>query len=180
MRGFTLVEVIVAITVGAMVILAARLLVEQLGDSAQATIRAATRIDAEANAEHVMRGLATRSRPGTTDATPFEGDATHARFSSWCDVPGGWQERCLATLTVPAPTQSDSAGALLLTPGSGDAMPIRSGVKTGMLAYLTSASDGGQWVAAWNTASLAPLAIVAVLDLGERRDTLIFRIGARR
>jgi prepilin-type N-terminal cleavage/methylation domain-containing protein len=178
-RGFTLIELLIALTVGATVILAARQLVVQLGDTAQATVRAAARIDADANAERVLRALAARLEIGPAAVASLEGDDRQVRFSSWCDVPGGWQERCAVTLSVTADAASDSAGTLLVAQSTGEPLVIRSAVRGGTLAYLGSARDGGQWLRAWSTGSAVPLAIGVVLDMRDRRDTLIFRIGGR-
>jgi prepilin-type N-terminal cleavage/methylation domain-containing protein len=98
--GFTLIEVMVALAVAAVVVLGARLALEQLADDAGRIIDGAVLADRDANAERLLRSLFRRLEVGTGSAGTFGGDERSMSFTTWCDVPGGWQERCEATLAI--------------------------------------------------------------------------------
>lgn len=170
-RGFTLVEIVVALLVSAVVVLGARMLLEQLGDSTSRTVRNAARGDRDANGEQLLRDLVRRLEVGTPDAARFAGEPDSASFSSWCDVPAGWQERC----TVVIRAESAATGMTLSVSADGmGAQQIRTdnGVE---LRYLDDAAAGGRWFRSWGAGITAPLAI----GLLKGSDTTILRIGER-
>ncbi|MFN2399097.1 MAG: type II secretion system protein J [Gemmatimonadaceae bacterium] len=164
--GFTLVEVMVALTISAMVLLGARLMLTSVAHHADRISARARATDREVNAERLLRALVQRIEVGTDEAMQFGGTESEARFSTWCEVPAGWLERCVVNLTL------DSALAVTLPLG---VLVLRDSVKTGALRYLNSVANGGEWFRRWGTGITTPLGIGIVLD----RDTLILRIGER-
>ena len=170
--GFTILELLVALLVGAMVVLAARLMLDGVADDARRIHRAAKRSDHDANAERELRSTVESIDVGTVGVLAFEGDEHAVRFSAWCTRSGGWQERCAVTLSI----TGDSSQATLVLARSGDKpLNVRSGARRGELCYLADAHDGGRWVQRWDAGFGVPLAIGAVLDA----DTLVLRIGER-
>ncbi|HEV7702774.1 MAG TPA: hypothetical protein VGO46_00725, partial [Gemmatimonadaceae bacterium] len=109
---------------------------------------------------------------GSGQAAEFAGDARQVSFSSWCDVPSGWRERCAVTLTL-EPVAGKSA--LVVRTSKGAALMVRDRIGTGELRYLTTVTGGGEWIRVWGAGITAPLAIGVILD----RDTLIVPIGER-
>lgn len=179
-RGFTLIEVLVALTVSGLVLLAARNLLGALADGADRLAAHASVADREANAERLVRGLLARSEAGTPHARPFAGDARVARFSSWCDVPSGWLERCHAAIVIDrdvadegSPEKNAQVVAAVLS--NGEIVPLRRRVDTAELLYLSDARDGGRWLHTWGASVTTPLALGVVMD----GDTLVLRIGER-
>lgn len=170
--GFTLLEILVAITIAAMTVLTARALLEELADDAQAIVRQAAESDEDANAERVLRELIRRLEIGTDDSTRFTGHERIARFTSWCEVPRGWLERCKVTLAVETRGREPVLAAALST---GELLMLRRGFTSGQLRFLGDAGRGGTWFRSWGESITAPLAIGVVLDA----DTLILRIGER-
>jgi prepilin-type N-terminal cleavage/methylation domain-containing protein len=177
--GFTLVELLVAMFVGGLVMLAARMLVVQLADSTRRLQSATAAADAAANSERVVRGLVSRLEVGTDATLTFEGSGHQARFTSWCDVAGGWQERCVVTMSILPATPPDSGEAFVVAPSLGDPVVLRTGIRSGTLGYLTDARESGQWIRSWASRITAPLAIGAVLETGRAVDTLVIRVGGR-
>ncbi len=170
--GFTLVEVIVAISLSALVMLGARLLLDGLGEDAHRIANHARTADRDANAEHVLRSLFARLELGTDAAGYFSGDERVTRFTTWCDRPPGWLERCRAAVAF------DSSGgqlALVAVVSTGEITPLRTGFRSGTLRYLTDASNGGSWFRSWGAGITAPLAVGVIID----GDTTIVRIGER-
>jgi prepilin-type N-terminal cleavage/methylation domain-containing protein len=170
--GFTLVEVLVALALAGVVLLGARTLLEHLADETHGVTQRAASADAIANGERLLRTLAGRLEVGTAESGPFSGTSEAAHFTSWCEVPQGWLERCDVTIAL-----EQLAGEFALVARLDDAPPLvlRRGFASGALRYLNSAAQGGQWFRSWGTGITAPLALGVILD----RDTLIIRIGER-
>ena len=170
--GFTLVELMVALVVSAIVVLGARMLLEQLGDSASRTVAAATRADREVNGERLLRDLAGRLEVGTEKAVRFSGEPNTASFGSWCDVPSGWQERCAVTLVAGA---QDGRSVLVASFASGDSLTLLVREQPIELRYLDDPHSGGRWFMSWGLGITAPLAFAVISGA----DTMIVRIGDR-
>lgn len=168
--GFTLLEVMVALALAGVVLLGARALLEQVGAGSEAIAAGAVEADRDANAERTLRDLLSRVEVRPSGG-PFAGDARGARFTTWCDVPAGWQERCVASLGLVKAGDDN----VLAVEARGALLPVRRGFAAGELLYLTSADRGGSWVRDWNSGVEPPLAVGVVMDA----DTLILRIGER-
>ncbi len=179
-EGFTLVELIVALVISAMVLVGARLMVELLSDAARRTTLAAQEADRTANADHVLRMLFSRLEIGTPDDRPFGGNPFATHFTTWCDSPGGWLERC--DVVVDLEVHGDTNGLIAhLAPRDphGDVGPrtirLATGFHSGAIRYLNDPRAGGQWFEQWGDGIVAPLAVGIILD----NDTAIVRIGER-
>ena len=170
--GFTLIEIVVALVVSAIVLLGARALLEEVGDDAVRIAGSAERVDADANGERMMRALVFELELGSGESQQFAGDPQHAAFSSWCEVPAGWQERCSVDITV---ERKREGSALMVHTSKGGSIVVRNRIANGSLRYLTAVSGGGEWIRVWGAGITAPLAIGIILDA----DTLIVPIGER-
>jgi prepilin-type N-terminal cleavage/methylation domain-containing protein len=170
--GFTLVEIVVALAVAGVVLLGARALLSGLADHA-GRISTYSRVnERDANAERLLRSLIGQLEVGTSDAATFGGTEREATFTTWCDVPAGWQERCDVALVIDT---LEARNVLLARFTSGRAVVLRDRFQRGSFRYLQDADAGGTWFRVWGTGVTTPLAIGVVLD----RDTLILRIGER-
>jgi prepilin-type N-terminal cleavage/methylation domain-containing protein len=170
--GFTLIEIVVALVVSAIVLLGARAMLGEVGDDALRISAETARLDSDANGERALRALVRRLDLGSGEASQFAGDPRQVSFSSWCDVPSGWQERCVVTLTL-EPHAGKSA--FVIRTSKGALLLVRDRVGMGELRYLTTVTGGGEWIRVWGAGITAPLAIGIILD----RDTLIAPIGER-
>lgn len=179
-RGFTLVELLVALVVGAIVMLGGRLVLQSVADSRARLSRATRHADDDANAERVLRAAVAALEVGSGADAQFGGDEHETRFTSWCDTPGGWKERCGVKLSVVGDGEGtviqDSLGhALVLELAQQPPIVVRTAFVHGTLRYLLDAHDGGRWMRVWDRGLSAPLAIAAIVD----GDTLILGIGNR-
>jgi prepilin-type N-terminal cleavage/methylation domain-containing protein len=170
--GFTLIEVIVALTISAMILVSARAMLGEVGDDVLRIRRDAEVQDREANAERTVRGMIDRIELGSGDGNEFAGDPARASFSTWCDVPAGWMERCRVSIDV---VRIDNKVAIVANPSIGGPIVLRGGLRTGALRYLVSAEGGGSWLTVWGAGITAPLAIGVIAG----SDTLIVPIGER-
>ena len=171
-EGFTLIELMVALVVGAVVVLGARVLLEQLGDSAHRTVMAAARADRDANGERLLRDLAGRLEVGTSEGMRFAGEPATTSFNSWCDTPSGWQERCAVAL---AAREHGNRFALVATFAPGDSVTLLVRDEPIELRYLDDPRAGGRWFTSWGAGITAPLALAVISGA----DTMIVRIGER-
>jgi prepilin-type N-terminal cleavage/methylation domain-containing protein len=170
--GFTLIEVMVALVVSAIVLLGARAMLGAVGDAAARVSAEGARLDMNANAEHALRALVRNLDLGFANEAVFAGDARQVTFVSWCDTPSGWQERCRIAIAI---EKREGGDALVVRAARGDAIVVRDSVRNGSLRYLTTVYGGGEWIRTWGAGITAPLAIGIILDA----DTLIVPIGER-
>ena len=171
-RGFSLVEMMVALLISGMVVLGARMMLEQLGDSAIRTIARSTRADREANGERLLRDLAGRLDVGSDASTGFSGEPGTAHFGSWCDVPSGWQEPCRVALVV---VDRGQRSTLIATFAPNDSVTLLVREHPMQLRYLGEPRAAGRWFISWGAGITAPLAIAVISGT----DTMIVRIGER-
>lgn len=191
-RGFTLVEVIVAIAIGGLVLVGARSLLEALADEEHHIARETALEAARSNGYRALRSLVGEMEVGTTESGPFSGDPTRTSFTTWCDTAYGWQERCEVTIAFEG---EGGAQALVAHLPRRRRLVLARDFSAGELRYLNSASAGGQWFRGWGRGITAPLAIGVLLErpksggessvangdgpIDSRVDTLIVRIGER-
>lgn len=170
--GFALIEVIVAIAIGAMILTGARLIYEQISSAAEHLVAVTVSADGEANAERMLRTLVGRVDAATVTNESISGGARAARLATWCDMPQGWLERCQVVVSI---EEIEGRNALLLTvPGIGRSV-VRRGFESGRLEYLSDPRGGGEWTDSWRGVTTTPIAIRMILD----QDTLFVRIGER-
>lgn len=172
-KGFTLIELIVAITLSGIVLLGARALWESLAESVDRLHAQAIVDTGAANGERLLRSLVGRLEVGTDQSREFAGDERQTRFTTWCDMPAGWQERCDAVIGI----EPDTGAGLQLVArlSTGETIRLQRGFATGALRYLNDPVGGGMWFRIWGHGITAPLAIGVITD----GDTAIVRIGER-
>lgn len=170
--GFTLVELMVALVISGIALVCISALLTQIADGADRITAAARAADRDANGERLLRTLLHRLEVGTDAGARFEGSEAVARFTTWCDMPAGWLERCRAAIVVDT---VKGAPALTVVLSTGEVIAVRAGFEAGALRYIADPSGGGTWFRIWGIGITAPLAIGVILDA----DTLILRIGER-
>lgn len=174
--GLTLLELMIALSLGGMILAGAHAVLATLTGEADAIASRAAAADAGANGERMLRALVGRIEVGTPEAIPFTGAPDRVRFTSWCEVPAGWLERCTVTLTI---AMAAGERSLLANVNAQPAVTLLSDSALVAFRYLNSAANGGQWFREWGAGISAPLALGVITRSGQRRDTLIVRIGER-
>jgi prepilin-type N-terminal cleavage/methylation domain-containing protein len=87
-RGMTLIELMLAITLGGMLLLGARMLFTQLQVADVNLGRAAREGDERANATRLLHALVRNADVKPDSVDRFVGDTASARFRSQCQRPG--------------------------------------------------------------------------------------------
>lgn len=172
-RGFTLLEVVVALAIAGLILMSARAMMEVVAATASITDRAARANDAAANAERRLRLLVARSWAGERAEWAFRGNSDSLAFASWCDVPGGWLERCQVSLVIIR--HGGDAAVLAMTEAGTAPVIIRELTRPIGLRYLVPSDTGASWVTAWESITTPPPAIGVM----SKADTTILRVGER-
>lgn len=174
-RGFTLVEVLVALALTATIAVLAHGLFGAAADGGHRLTLARRQLDRESNARDFLRDAFLALDVGADSAGPFEGEPHRVRFTSWVPVAAGWNERRTVVLDArdgrwTADIGGDSTGRIILA----------DSVTTVGLDYLLDLGAGEHWVGDWHSAVSAPLAVrIRVTRRGGASDTSLFLVKPR-
>jgi len=168
--GFTLIEVMVAMAIAGVVIVAAHRIFTGVADGAKAVATARESLDRSANARRWLKSTFLSLEP------PFEGRAHRASFTSWQLVPGGWFEQ--------RPTQLVQDNSRFLGATGAEPLQLADGVSDVAFDYLLDPGADTKWVREWISPMSAPLAVrVRIAGCGKRGatcvDTLLFLVKER-
>jgi len=177
LRGFTLLELIVALSISGLVVLTAREISGRLAISAGELQQGTGAFRRRVAADGLLRGWV-----GQIDAsrdavfgksTMFAGTQSSLDFHTWCQRAPQWEEHCWIHLDL-VPT---SRGAVILRAYSSatgtvdlDSIPGPAGFR-----YLLDPGNGARWLPRWNPTPFAPSAIAIVTA----SDTTILSAGPR-
>lgn len=176
--GFTLLEVLVALALGALVVLLAHRVFTGVMDGARRVAEARAALDRWANARRLLTEIA-RSIDVGSHSDGFDGRPDRAAFSTWTRVPQGWLERRRVQV-------GGERGALILTGSGPEPLVLADSVAQLDLDYLLDAGADAAWVRTWQSPVSAPLAIrMRVWYRGRGNgeggsvDTLVLVVGPR-
>lgn len=177
-RGFTLLELLVALTLAAIAMAMAYQLFAAAAEGARRLSQADRRSVRQANAHRWLDDAWRNLEVGTAEAGGFDGAPAEASFSSWLLTAHGWPERRRVTLMHDGEALRARWGAAEVT--------LVEGVAGVEFDYLLEPGADARWVRAWVSPASAPLAVR--MRLHRRRtgpagtpriDTLLFLVKAR-
>src|SRR6266496_87630 len=151
-QGFTLIEVIVAVTIGALVVLVAHQLFAAVAERGRTLIAARRSLDRAVNARRWLAATFLSLDVGTDDAGGFDGRPDHAAFASWLLTPDGWFER----RTVSLARDNDRVVASV---APGQPIALMDSVADLALDYLLEPGAESRWVREWVSPVSAPVAV---------------------
>jgi prepilin-type N-terminal cleavage/methylation domain-containing protein len=168
-RGFTLIEVLVALTITGLVVIAAHRIFTGVADGASSLSTTRERLDRTTNARRWLKATFLSLVP------PFDGQVDRVTFSAWQQVSGGWFEQRSIELRQQA-NQFVAAGRPPLI--------LADSVASVTFDYLLEPGADTKWVREWISPVSAPLAIrvrIAGCNRGQATcvDTLLFLIKER-
>ncbi|HEX9611941.1 MAG TPA: prepilin-type N-terminal cleavage/methylation domain-containing protein [Gemmatimonadales bacterium] len=188
-EGFTLVEVMIALVMGALVILVAHALFATVSDAAARSAAAARAADRAANRRawlvRAFGGVVVASRPARgfrgLDGTRDGREADDVGFTALVRVANGLGER---EVRIRLDRSDRLIGELRYPPGPRDAVPDTVVLADALLAfgvdYLLEYGAGARWVDEWVSPASAPAAArLRLLHDDGRADTLLLHIGVR-
>lgn len=169
-RGFTLIEVVIALAVGAIAVLSAQVVL------AGAT-RAYGRLGAfwasgaeRAIAHRWLEDASYSLSVGGPNDHEFEGTANRMVASAWVLVPQGWRERQLITLR--------QVGDDVVLDQVVGRIVIAQRVAAMRLSYRQGRGGADQWVEGWRSPVAAPVAVRMALQFQDgSRDTAVLLTG---
>lgn len=169
--GFTLVELLVALTVAGLVLAAAHQLFRGVVDGVLLIERAQNDLNREANARRllatVVRGIEVNRTIGA-----FAGDERRVEFTAWDADSVGLAVRRRIVLT-------SGQGALTLTGIGPEPVRLLERVDELALDYLLQFGAEQRFVRQWHSDAAAPAALRVRVTRGATADTLLLPVGRR-
>lgn len=170
-QGFTLVELMVALVVTALVALLAHRTFLVSIDGVRQLRRARIEQDHAANAHRWLAAAFLSLDVGQVGSGPFEGHAERAQFTAWLPTSSGWMER--------AEVQIGMTGASFVATVGGTRVALVDSVSAVAFDYLLAPGADSRWANEWISPVSAPIAVRVRLEIGSRVDTVLYLIKAR-
>ena len=179
-RGFTLIEVLVALAIGALVVLLAHQLFATVVNRGRTLLAARESLDRTMNARRWLAATFLSLDVGADSAGGFDGRADRVEFAAWLETVDGWFERCHIAL-------GRDGDRLVATVSPGQGVALMDGVRAVAFDYLLEPGAEARWVREWISPVSAPIAVrlrVARTGCGMRDarcgvDTLLLLIKER-
>lgn len=171
-RGFTLIEVSLALAISGLAILGGMLLLDQLDDSARRIAILASRAASDGNGGRLLQRLLLDATAITDSSLALRGDEHSVQLSTTCDAPAGWKEPCRISLTIDQ--RNDSSTISAASPGQ-PPVRLRSLLGDVEFRYRDVTHSDSLWLRRWTSSSLYPPAIAVT----NGRDTIVLLVGAR-
>ena len=174
--GFTLVEVLVALTLAGLVVLLAHGLFAAATGAARTVQEARAALDREANARRWLQAAALSLDVGQQSGDGFEGRPDRLRFSTWLESADGWFTRRRVAL-------AQDGGSFVAVLDQADTIALATDVDGVAFDYLLEPGADTKWVREWISPVSAPLAIRLRVGRGTRDggrvDTLLVLVKER-
>jgi len=177
--GFTLVELLVALSIAGIVVLMAHGLFAAAGDAGRALREARAALDREANSRRWLAATFLSLDVGTSGDAAFVGQPDRVALSAWQLTAEGWFERRRVVLG-----REDDRVVAALAPGT--PLVLADSVTSLDFDYLLEPGAEARWVRQWISPVSAPIALrmrVARTGCGMGDagcvDTLLFLIKER-
>lgn len=167
-RGFTVIELAVALVISGVVLSAASMLMSALGPLSDRIVEVAERSEREALAWAQTRDAVQMMESTIAGAPGLIGNSREVAFTSRCLEADASLKRCTVSLRL---LRDHREASLEASTDLGRSWSLRVEGGTGFL-YRLPARVGGGWVTEWRDALLLPAA-VAIVGL----DTAVFLVG---
>jgi prepilin-type N-terminal cleavage/methylation domain-containing protein len=172
-RGFTLIEILAALSISALAMIGGVLVLDQITDSTARIVRTGLVAAREGNGPRLLRQLLLDAHMTADSLDRFRGDERSADFTTLCHRPSGWLESCRASVAIDWRKDTSVVVATLST-GENFELARRGGVAE--LRYFDAATGDSVWLQRWALSIVMPVAIGIVTPT----DTVIYPMGAAR
>jgi hypothetical protein len=172
--GFSLLEIVLAIGIVAVVVTMAGVVMHTLGKGHTTLTQATHAHDREMNGWRMLRGLAARAELRVTGEDRFQGSENGMDLPTWCPSAGGWMERCLTSVFLGSAAGHERMRVVV---GNGTAfdVPLVDSGAGPEFRFIRVSPDRLDWAPRWSSTSTLPSAVAIVSG----RDTIVLRIGER-
>ncbi len=168
--GFTLIEVLVALTLAAFVVLAAHRIFASVMEGVGRLGEERVALDREANARELLSSLVGSLDVDQLDA--FRGEPDQVAFPTWVTDSLGRSARRRAVIRA-------EGGAMILTGVYAEPVVLADSVSTLALDYLLEMGARQRFLRRWYSEASAPAALRFRITRGARTDTLLLLAGWR-
>ncbi len=172
--GFTLIEVLVALTLSALTVLLVHRIYRSVAGGVRQVLAHRAALDRKLNAERWLTETLRSVAVGLDGDLPFNGQADRLECTAFVRVADGWVERTRVVLSL-----EDSR---LLARTATSEIVLADDLESGAIDYLVEPGLASRWVRSWQSPVSAPAAIRLRLvpeARGSPADTLVVLIGAR-
>jgi hypothetical protein len=168
-------EVLVALTIGGLVTLAAYGIFTATTDAGRRLMAAREALDREANARRFLQAAFLSLEVGGRPDGGFEGRAQTVRFVTWLGTAAPWATPRRVTLGA------DGGAFVARLGGAGEpsVMRLADSVTAVAFDYLLEPGLDARWVREWISPVSAPLAVRVRVAKAASVDTLLFLIKER-
>ena len=169
--GFTLVEVMLALTIGAMVLAVLGELIGSGITAGRSLERNRARLDSAAAGVAWLRMAIRNAEAGQPGDVPFYGQQDRVQYSARMPGPNGWHSTDVVRIGW-----DDSA--VVMQSGQLGTLRLLSGVRALHFDYLERLGTDSPWLPAYQSPASPALAVRMRIEHSEYTDTLLFRTGA--
>jgi prepilin-type N-terminal cleavage/methylation domain-containing protein len=170
--GFTLVELMVALVLTALVALLAAGTFSAASDAARRIREERIAADRAGNGRRWLEAAFLSLEVGQAGSRPFEGHPARVSFTSWLPVPQGWMERMDVRLAL-------AGNSLVATAGAAPPLTLMDSVRSVGIDYLLEPGEASRWASEWVSPVSAPLAIRLRIERPTATDTILCLVKAR-
>jgi prepilin-type N-terminal cleavage/methylation domain-containing protein len=172
-RGFTLVELLAALSVAGIALLGGVLLLDQISDASARIVRTGLLTAREANGLRVLRQLLLDARVTADSVDRFRGDERSLDVATMCQAPGGWLERCRVSVGI---DRRGDTSVLVAALSTGENLELARWPGATEMRYFDPLPTDSIWLRKWALSIGMPVAI----GLVTRGDTIIYPLGPSR
>jgi prepilin-type N-terminal cleavage/methylation domain-containing protein len=171
-RGFSLIELMLALSLGAAVILGAASLLDVTTQAESRIAAVGAERDFAGSRNALLHGIFARIERVPGRLVVFDGAPLAISFASWCERPGGWLGRCDVKLEIRETVAGE--GRLVASWPGQPALALRALPKGARFAFRVTGDKGTSWLNSWGEGITAPEALGIVAS----SDTLVLTIGS--
>jgi prepilin-type N-terminal cleavage/methylation domain-containing protein len=172
LAGFTLLEVIVALTLAALIVTLIRAVFAVLDDGLRGVAVASSEMDRAGNAFRWLQAAFAGAYAETESDAEFRGGRDGVSLAAWDVDSLGRSVRGRITIAA-------AGGHLIAATATGQVIALADSVASLECDYLLGLGADQHWMQQWTSPAGLPRAVRLRLDRHQRADTLLFVVGQR-
>lgn len=172
-RGYTLIEVVAALALAAIVVETGARLLDQVDDEGRRIRRDAAIATDDGTHRELLDALLAHATPSSDTTRGFRGDEHAIEYDTRCATSSGWSLPCRTGLLIDSTRDSSIVFA---RDSNGTLTSLRRQRGAASFLFLDPTRSDSMWTPRWHTSATLPAAIAIRLAA----DTLVIPVGAAR